>query len=185
MADSNQPAVQPRATTPEGIKIEAFARMLLAAVIDGSVAEKREYGGVIFRHDFNGRLGATQAKGYSGTGVDAGTWNKNRGCPEGTTPVAWYHTHPTKNVVTPDFGTVPTDWEKFIEGDKLISDSFLLPGYVGTMDHRFWRYDPPPPALVNGKPVPAEGPGTYGVLNGVLVPQKLPRGTEVIQPVAG
>jgi hypothetical protein len=59
------------------------------------------------------------------------------------------------------------------EGDKLTSDGYNLIGYVATMDHRFWRYDPPPAVMVDGKPVVTEGPGTYGVLNWALVP---PRG---------
>ena len=173
MPDGSQPNVQPRATTPDGIKLEDFARSLLAGIIDQSVKETREYGGVIYRLNSTGALGKTGPfKGYSGANVDVGARNPNCGCPDGTTPVALYHTHPTKEVITLD-GRFPTLWQQFIEGDKLTSDGYNLIGYVATMDHRFWRYDPPPSVMVDGKPVVTEGPGTYGVLNGLLVP---PRG---------
>lgn len=171
MSDTSQPAVQPRATTPDGIKIEQYARTLLAGIITRSVAEQTEYGGVIWRQDSTGQLGATLFKGYSGANVDVRIWTPNRGCPSGTTAVAWYHTHPTAQVMTRD-GMMTTEWQAFIGGDKLISDGFLLPGYVGTMDMRFWRYDTPPSVMVNGKPVVTEGKGTYGPLNGKLVPPK-------------
>lgn len=180
MTDTSQPAVQPRASTPEGMAIEQFSRALLASIIDQSVATKIEYGGVIFRRSHSKTLGATLAMGFSPTGVDIGVWHKNRGCPENTTPVAWYHTHPTVSVVTLDFGVVETAWQEFIGGDSLISDSFQLPGYVGTMDRRFWRYDPPPGIIEYGKPQPK---GVYGVLNGLLVPRKLPAGADVIAPL--
>ena len=169
MANSIQEPVQPRATTTEGIAIERFARELLAEVIQQSVAEKREYGGVIWRNVTTLQLGATRHAGYSGANVDVGVWDANQGCPPGTKAVAWYHTHPVKEVATRD-GKMSAGWDVFIEGDKLISDGFLLPGYVGTMDLRFWRYDPPPAQMVNGKAVVTEGKGTYGPLNGKLVP---------------
>ncbi len=184
MSDSSPPAVQPHATTLEGMKIEQYARELLSALIVKSVAERREYGGVIWRNDITHQLGSTQFAGYSGANVDIGVWNTNQGCPKGTTAVTWYHTHPTTEVMTLD-GKMSTEWESFIGGDKLISDSFLLPGFVGTMDMRFWRYDPPPAVMVNGKPVVTEGKGTYGPLNGKLVPPRVaPPHLKVARPIS-
>ncbi|MFM9883262.1 MAG: DUF4329 domain-containing protein [Burkholderiales bacterium] len=183
MADPPQPLVQPRATTAEGIKIEEYARRLLAGLIVQSVEEGIEYGGVICRNNATGLLRTTGPfKGYSGANVDIGVWTKeNCGCDDGTTPVAWYHTHPTTEIMTRD-GLMHMLWDEFIEGDKLISDGFLIPGYVGTMDRRFWRYDPPPSVMFEGKPVVTEGKGTYGVLNGKLVPPRKPLNIPVIPP---
>ena len=171
MAD-DPPKVQPKATTPEGIKIEAAARAVLSSIIGPSVSEKREYGGVIWRRDATGEIGYTgPIKGFSEAGVDVGQDKPNMGCPPGTTPVAWYHFHPTKetNVGGDRF---KMDWDKFIEGDKLLSDGHNLPGYVASFDRQFWRYDPPPAVDIGGgKMVVTEGPGSYGVLlNGLIKP---------------
>lgn len=75
------------------------------------------------------------------------------------------------------------EWDKFIGGDKLISDSFLLPGYVATMNGRFWRYDTPAPTLVDGVPTPTEGEGSFNVLNGRIPTVKLPAGVRTDPPL--
>jgi hypothetical protein len=72
------------------------------------------------------------------------------GCPEGTVPVGWYHTHPydKKNGWT-------YEAKAFIDGDAFISDNNNVPGFLGVFDGTFWRYDPPPEA---GAPVVLDGP---------------------------
>lgn len=168
---------QPKSATRAGMTVEAYARQILAPLITKSVDDKREYGGVIYRYVSSGDLGSTGPfKGDSPIHVDVRVWAPkgktqkewNVGCPKGSEPVAWYHTHPVKVVMTRD-GLMHADWDKFEGGDKLISDSFLLTGYVATMDRQLWRYDYPEPAMYNGERVPsANGEGNYTPLNGKL-----------------
>ncbi len=71
------------------------------------------------------------------TTVDVGVHEPNHGCPDGTTPVAYYHTHPTYSV-----GGVKADFEIFSPEDKNVaSDNGLASAYVGTLDGSFLRYD--------------------------------------------
>ncbi len=174
---------QPKASTPEGMRIEKLARWLLSWKLPDSIEEEREYGGVIWRDEKTGKLGYTGPfPGYAKAHVDVHVWDDNRGCPPGTKAVAWYHTHPVKTAqLGPD--TIHFEWDKFIGGDKLISDSFLLPGYVATMDGRFWRYDHPAPTMVDGVPTPTEGEGSFNVLNGKIPTVKLPAGVRVAPPL--
>lgn len=168
---------QPKSGTREGMTVEAYARKLLAPLIGKSIAEQLEYGGVIYRHLSSGDLGRTGPfKGDSPTHVDVRVWAPkgktqrewNAGCPAGTKPIAWYHTHPAKVVMTRD-GLMNADWDKFQDGDELISNSFLLTGYVATMDRQLWRYDYPEPVMYNGEAVPsANGEGKFVPLNGKL-----------------
>lgn len=167
---------QPKSGTRDGMTVEEFARKILAPLIGKSVSEQIEYGGVIHRHLKTGELGSTGPfKGDSPTHVDVRIWAPrgktqkewNAGCPAGTKPVAWYHTHPAKFVMTRD-GLMNADWDKFQDGDQLISDSFLLTGYVATMDRQLWRYDYPQPVIYNGEPIPSDGKGNFVPLNGKL-----------------
>lgn len=152
---------QPRASGLVDRAVENLAFDLLAAKLRDSVDRQREWGGVIHRHASSGAIGSTGPfLGYSSTGVDIEQDKPNMGCPEGTLPVAWYHTHPVAEVYT--LGKLcKADWDKFIGGDKTISDSHNIPGYVGTFDGRFWRYLPPPPQNLNGHTVYGQGPGSF------------------------
>ena len=65
--------------------------------------------------------------------------------------------------------TLHAEWNKFIGGDEELSNDRNLIGYVATFDGRFWRYDPPPSTMINGKPTSdAFAKGTWGPLNGAL-----------------
>ena len=167
---------QPKSGTRPGMTIEAYARSILKPLIKDSVGHNVEYGGVIYRWVASGKLGMTGPfEGDSPTHVDVRVWAPtgktqkewNAGCPAGTQPVAWYHTHPVKTVLTRD-GVMHAEWDKFIDGDKLISDSFMLTGFVATMDGQLWRYDYPTPTKIGDELVPTEGPGNFVPLNGKL-----------------
>jgi hypothetical protein len=169
----SKPAFQPKATTPEGIKIEETARKLLKDVLAKSVDERREYGGVIHRHDTTRKIGWTGPfRGYASGRVDVRQDEVNRGCLAGTTAVAWYHTHPVAEFYSIHNGeliTLHAEWDKFIDGDEELSINWNLIGYVATFDRRFWRYDPPPATMINGKPATElNAKGTWGPLNGRL-----------------
>lgn len=173
MPASGQPAFQPKATTPEGIKIENAARSLLKGVLKQSVDDRREYGGVIYREGASGKIGSTGPfRGYASGRVDVHQDDENRGCPAGTTPVAWYHTHPVEEFYSLQNGVLTTlhaEWDKFIGGDEDLSINWNLIGYVATFDSRFWRYDPPASKMIDGKPTSdAFAKGTWGPLNGKL-----------------
>lgn len=173
MSGSEQPSFQPKATTPEGIRIEKTARTLLKGVLKQSVDDRREFGGVIYRNDNTAKIGWTGPfRGYASGRVDVHQDMENRGCPAGTTPVAWYHTHPVKEFYSIQNGvliTLHAEWDKFIDGDEDISNNWNLIGYVATFDGRFWRYDPPPSTMINGKPTSEFGAkGSWGPLNGNL-----------------
>lgn len=167
---------QPKNGTRSGMTVEDYARSILKGLIKQSVDDHLEYGGVIYRHISSGELGKTGPfKGEAAANVDIRVWAPkgktqkewNAGCPQGTKPIAWYHTHPVETMMVGD-DLMHFEWDKFEGGDKLISDSFLLTGYVATWDRQFWRYDYPDPVMVNGEPVPAEGKGSFVPLNGKL-----------------
>jgi hypothetical protein len=155
MSDEPNARVQTKATTKEGIVIERLAVATLRAIIGQSISLRREYGGVIYRMPGSGRIGITGPfKGDREDHVDVGQEKPNFGCPDGSKPVAWYHTHPIKEKfsVTPQ-GVVrmAMEWDKFIEGDQVISDGNNLTGYMIDPDRQLWRYDPPPGFMLNGK----------------------------------
>jgi hypothetical protein len=170
MADA-YPAQTP-ASDPEKKRIERYAIKQLGSILCYSLAANPpiEWGGVIYRWDAAGRghtAGQLDHTGYfisegSSINVNVGQDKPNCGCPEGSTPVAWFHTHPRKE--TKDH--VQLGWDQFVEGDVYVSDNWGIPGYVATMDGRVWRYDPPPTVgYNNGRPTQQQGvEGTYGTL---------------------
>lgn len=173
MSGTDHSSFQPKATTPDGIKIEKAARAVLKGVLKQSIDDRREFGGVIYRDNNTGKVGWTGPfRGYASGRVDVQQDAENRGCPAGTTPVAWYHTHPVKEFYNIQNGmliTLHAEWDKFIGGDEDLSNNWGLTGYVATFDGRFWRYDPPPSTMINGKPTSeAFTKGTWGPLNGKL-----------------
>jgi len=125
-----------------------------------SVHEEREYGGVFYRNSRSGMIkqtGPFQGARHENS-VDIGTDKANLGCPPGTVPVAWYHTHPFDEAAGLHF-----EAKEFIDHDKAISDDNRIPGFLGVFDGSFWRYDPAPGAdqvwtdPTTGKILPHEG----------------------------
>lgn len=164
---------QTKATTPSGIKIEVLAYRMLQSVFDKSMVDQIEYGGVIYEKKGGGFGNTGPYRGVSANEVDVGQDRQNQGCPVGTKPVAWFHTHPTYKHVSVENGQViVTDnaWDEFIGTDLEISNRYLLFGYLATPDRRFWRYDPPTGIEYEGRMIPRQnpGPGKFGPLNGLL-----------------
>jgi hypothetical protein len=206
--DPRNDPVQKAAKTEEGKRIESLALTLLGQVLRRSVmgeridhgrrsGEPREWGGVIYVWEETakgpgghkkGALGSTKPiMGYSATNADLHQWELNFGCPEGSRPVAWYHTHPVKNFIGHGGDPFSTHSREFIGGDLKVSAHYMIPGYVATSDGKFWRYDPQVAKDDNGnvllfdsqhnvvksggRPVFDESKkGAYGVIGGILIP---------------
>lgn len=128
--------------SPEMHKV---ARTALNDILATSIRRRVEYGGMIYLQ--NGRFFATPARTQDEPArVDVGTDEPNLGCPEGTTPVAYYHTHPTYSVAG-----FKGDYANFSEGrDKQDSDSDAdlplarakkIDAYLGTLDGSFLYFD--------------------------------------------
>ena len=180
MADSN--AGQPKGSTREEIKLEQAARRLLAAVLPQSIAEKREYGAVICSNNRTQELSATKLRTstHSDNQVDVGLSEPNCGCPEGWSPVAYYHTHPLDKIDAGDGIVLHASQDFSHPEDKRIANNAQLVAFLGSHDGKFRRYVPPqsPTVVVDGRKLlmatDDEGnvlPETFGVttiLNGLL-----------------
>ena len=116
--------------------IDNVAREALNKVLGKSIVERSEYGGMIYEQD--GKYGYTEARtqGYGNT-VNVGQREENRSCPEGTTPVAYYHTHPNIKA-----GPMAMEYNKFSPEDIDLSIEMGLDAYMGSHDGTFWVYDP-------------------------------------------
>lgn len=130
--------------------IEKVARAALNKILSKSISQRSEYGGMIYLQD--GAYHATDARtqGYGNT-VNVGQYEKNRSCPEGSTPVAYYHTHPNFSA-----GGIAMQYNEYSDEDKDLARDLNLDAYLGTLDGSFLLYDPKtdkaiklPGALVN------------------------------------
>jgi hypothetical protein len=77
-----------------------------------------------------------RTQGFGNT-VNVGQWEPNRSCPDGTTPVAYYHTHPNFSA-----GKIPMQYNEFSPEDKGLANDIKLDAYLGTLDGSFLMYDP-------------------------------------------
>ena len=152
-------------------RLEVLVRAQLNADLPKSLKDQCEYGGVFYRRSRNGAIehtGSFKGPAQQGT-VDIGHKKPNMGCPDGSIPVAWYHTHP---FVLNSQGMAYASKE-FIEGDSAISDQQQISGYLGVYDGTFWRYDPAPQSRdnfatdVDGRVIP-ERQGRFIQLDGKL-----------------
>jgi hypothetical protein len=159
---------QPKGPDQFGIRLEDFAYKLLNDVLAKSISavpRPAEYGGVIYLNETSKQLGSMgpfigPPGGYT---VDIHWTDENMGCPLGTTPKAWYHTHPSAT-----FGELHFLAKEFVDHDKEISDEKQVPGFLGVYDGTFWRYDPPPyeaTVLRDDGTVSQMGPGKFTPLN--------------------
>jgi hypothetical protein len=154
MADRK--TAQPKSRTLIEQKVEDAARKFLNEVLPLSVnGPPTEYGGIIWVNNTTGEIGQKGPMHEPGNSVSIRQWEPNRGCPDGTTAMAWYHTHPHYPQKGKTFA-----YREFIGNDKDISDDYELTGYLGVIDGSFWRYDPP---SRGGGPN-----GTFVPLNGKL-----------------
>jgi hypothetical protein len=181
MASAKVDAVQPKGSTKAEVALETQARALLAAVLPRSIRERREYGAVMCRNNSTGALSATRLRSSSDSdsAVDVGLSEPNCGCPEGTTPVAFYHTHPHDRIVGANGSVLHFD-QDFSDIDRRLANDQQIVAFLGSYDGKFRRYAPPelPSTLVDGKRVllatDAEGNvlperfSTPVILNGTL-----------------
>lgn len=116
--------------------IDNCAREALNKILGTSIVERSEYGGMIYLQD--GKYAYTKAvtQGYGNT-VNVGHREKNRSCPEGSTPVGYYHTHPNIQA-----GKIPMEYNKYSEEDISLAEELGLLAYMGSLDGTFWVYDP-------------------------------------------
>jgi hypothetical protein len=118
------------------LQLDQVARMALNKILAQSIAERKEYGGMIY---MKGKVLIAMPPRTQGdpTTVDVGQHDPNCSCPPRTTPVAYYHTHPTYSV-----GGVKADFNEFSPEDMDVAkDHDLVAAYVGTLDGSFLKYD--------------------------------------------
>ena len=130
--------------------IEKVARKALNGILAQSITERKEYGGMIYQQDGNYFANQPRTQGFGNT-VNVGQYEPNRGCPDGATAVAYYHTHPNFSA-----GGIAMKYNEFSPEDKDLAKDMKLDAYLGTLDGSFFLYDPKidktiklPGALVN------------------------------------
>ena len=118
------------------VAVDNAARDALNGILAKSIEEMAEYGGMIYL-----QAGAPIAKspvtqGYPNK-VDMGQDKPNCGCPFGTTPIAYYHTHPVVEKAGFHF-----EYNEFDNEDKAVAiDHDLDAGYLGSVDGSFIKFD--------------------------------------------
>lgn len=126
--------------------IEKVAREALNGILGKSIVERKEYGGMIYLLDGKYFANPPRTQGYGNT-VNVGQYEPNRGCPEGSSAVAYYHTHPNFSA-----GGIPMKYNEFSPEDMDLARDLTLDAYLGTLDGSFFLFDP----LV-GKPIRLPG----------------------------
>lgn len=126
--------------------IEKVARKALNGILSKSITERKEYGGMIYLLDGEYHANEPRTQGYGNT-VNVGQYEPNRGCPEGSQPVAYYHTHPNFSA-----GGIPMKYNEFSPEDIDLAKDLMLDAYLGTLDGSFFLYEPS-----IGKPVRLPG----------------------------
>jgi|SRR5581483_1785712 len=130
-------------STPDTNPIDAVARKVLSSILVTSIERKREYGGMIY--SLRGAYLATEpVTSDEAARVDVGLSKPNHGCPDGATPVAFYHTHPTYSVagMKGDYSTFSSDDDDDDTNDDIgLARSNRLDAYLGTLDGSFLKYD--------------------------------------------
>lgn len=124
------------------------ARVALNSCLATSIEKPAEYGGMIYA--MQGQILAKPpiTQGNPNT-VDVGSHAPNCGCPPGSTPVAYYHTHPiaSRAGMTGEYNEVSD------QDMDVVTDNKLQAGYVGTLDGSFIKFGPdlPKPVVLPGK----------------------------------
>jgi len=116
--------------------IERVARKVLNNILEKSITERSEYGGMIFLQDGHYHANEPRTQGYGNT-VNVGQYEPNKGCPEGSKPVAYYHTHPNASA-----GDIEMKYNEYSDEDKNLARDLNLDAYLGTLDGSFFMYDP-------------------------------------------
>lgn len=155
MAGNDRNAGQPKGAGRGAMTLEQTAFGLLLGIMQQSYDKKAELGAVICRDTRTDALAATKLReGMGGNAVDVGLAEPNCGCPTGSVPVAFYHTHPTDEVDGGGGATLHGDPD-FSERDMDLANDHQITAYLGAFDGSFRRYLPAeqPTTMVNGKPV--------------------------------
>jgi hypothetical protein len=116
--------------------IDNAAREALNKILGISIVKRAEHGGMIFAKGKTYGYTEARSQGYGNT-VNVGHREENMSCPEGTTPVAYYHTHP--NIKAGEF---TMEYNEFSEQDISLAEELGLHAYMGSLDGTFWVYDP-------------------------------------------
>ena len=116
------------------INMERAARTALNTNLAKSISKRWEYGGMIYLQDGTYSFTEARTREYGNT-VNVGQLEPNRSCPEGSTPVAYYHTHPNIKV-----GEFSREYNKFSDEDKQLAQDISPYAYLGTLDG-FFVYD--------------------------------------------
>jgi len=126
--------------------IEKIAKKALNAILQKSITERCEYGGMIYLLAGEYHANDPRTQGYGNT-VNIGQYEANRGCPDGAMAVAYYHTHPNFSA-----GGIPMKYNEFSDEDKDLARDLKLDAYLGTLDGSFFLFDP-----TIGKPIRLPG----------------------------
>ncbi len=110
------------------------ARAALESVLIESIERRKEFGGMICQQG-NQFFAMPPREGDTNT-VDVGHRLGNKGCPEGTTAVAYYHTHPAYKGAGMNMKP-----DRFSPEDRGVADDFGIDAYVGSVSGLFLRYD--------------------------------------------
>ncbi len=119
-----------------GSSLDAVARAALQKILLESITYKREHGGMICLDGSVYRAMKARTS-YEACRVDVGVHDENHGCPPGTQPVAYYHTHTAESI-----GVFKGQYNEFSPEDQAVAkDNGLRSAYLGTLDGSFMRYD--------------------------------------------
>ena len=120
----------------DSYQMDLVARQALNGILAKSIQQRKEYGGMIYAKNDHFFAMPPRTQGNPTT-VDVGQRLPNCGCPPGTRPVAYYHTHPTYSVAG-----MKADYNVFDDPDKeVVTDYGLEAGYAGTLDGTFLKFD--------------------------------------------
>jgi hypothetical protein len=115
--------------------LEQVAREALNGILGKSIAEKAEYGGMLYSERGSFKATPPRTQGYGNT-VDVGQRQDNKGCPANTLALAYYHTHPGYSA-----GGLPMKYNEFSDEDRAVATDFSLDAYLGTLDGSFFKFD--------------------------------------------
>ena len=128
---------------------EQVAREALNGILATSIESRKEYGAMICGRSDGSCVAMPPRTQGDPTKIDVGQREPNGSCLPGTTPVAYYHTHPTYSVAG-----LKADYGEFSSDDIGVADDFSIDAYLGTLDGSFLKYDcrkRGKPALLRGK----------------------------------
>lgn len=120
---------------PRFSSVDDAAFAVLNKILPVSVSSRFEYGGMLYA--LGGLIYAQDpVTQYERTTVNVGHRLPNCGCPAGSTPKAYYHTHPIYSI-----GKLKGEYNVFSDEDIEVAKAASIDAYVGTLDGTFLRYD--------------------------------------------